>query len=129
MCYLTDDFVVCVCTVLYCTHVSIHPLVYIRTHHIPYASLEDGHTIQGVGLNNEDGKAGGIYVEGFFMFCCVILGKYKGDIVFVVHMVLHVFVRCCVTAMQYKVVSITCTWTWIHVTVWLLSLAGKCYGR
>jgi hypothetical protein len=31
-----------------------------------------------VGINNVDGKAGGIYAEGFLLFCCVILAmQYK----------------------------------------------------
>jgi hypothetical protein len=55
---------------------------------------------QGIGINNVDGKGGGIYVEGFLLFCCVIL------------------------AMQYKAALMTSLWTWIHVTAWLLSLAG-----
>jgi hypothetical protein len=39
---------------------------------------EDGRNIQGVGINNVDGKAGGIYAEGFLLFCCVILAmQYK----------------------------------------------------
>lgn len=39
---------------------------------------EDGRNIQGVGMNNQDGKAGGIYAEGFLIFCCIILAmQYK----------------------------------------------------
>jgi hypothetical protein len=56
---------------------------------------------QGVGMNNLHGRAGGIYVEGFLMFCCVIL------------------------AMQYKVALMTSLWTWIHVAAWFLSIAGQ----
>jgi hypothetical protein len=52
-------------------------------------------------MNNLHGRAGGIYVEGFLMFCCVIL------------------------AMQYKVALMTSLWTWIHVAAWFLSIAGQ----
>lgn len=65
--------------------------------------IESGDIKQGIGINSLEGKSGGIYVEGFLMFCCVIL------------------------AMQYKVALMTSLWTWIHVALWLLSLAGKFY--
>ncbi len=54
---------------------------YIHIHHTYthiHINTEDGRNIQGVGINNEDGKSGGIYVDGFLMFCCVLLSmQYK----------------------------------------------------
>lgn len=31
---------------------------------------------------------------------------------------------CVILAMQYKVALMTSLWTWIHVVVWFLSIAG-----
>lgn len=66
----------------------------------PRSAESDGHSLQGVGLNNSDGKAGGIYVEGFLIYCCVI------------------------AAMIGKVSSMTCTWNSFHWWSHVLSLAG-----
>jgi magnesium-transporting ATPase (P-type) len=66
----------------------------------PRTRESDGHSLQGVGLNDSDGKAGGIYAEGFLLYCCVI------------------------AAMVYKVCSMTCLWNAFHVWSHLLSMAG-----
>lgn len=66
----------------------------------PRMSESDGHSLQGVGLNSSEGKAGGIYAEGFLLYSCVIL------------------------AMVYKVATITCTWNAFHFWSHLLSMWG-----
>lgn len=66
----------------------------------PRTRESDGHSLQGVGLNDGDGKAGGIYSEGFLLYCCVIV------------------------AMVYKVSAMTCLWNAFHVWSHVLSMAG-----
>lgn len=66
----------------------------------PRTRESDGHSLQGVGLNNAEGKSGGIYAEGFLLYCCVIL------------------------AMVYKVSSMTYLWNAFHVWSHVLSMAG-----
>lgn len=66
----------------------------------PRASESDGHSLQGVGLNDADGKAGGIYAEGFLLYCCVI------------------------ASMICKVSAMTYTWNVFHLWSHVLSLCG-----
>jgi magnesium-transporting ATPase (P-type) len=66
----------------------------------PRSAESDGHSLQGVGLNDLDGKAGGIYAEGFLLYCCVIL------------------------SMVYKVSSMTYIWNAFHMWSHFLSLCG-----
>lgn len=53
-----------------------------------------------VEIKNLHGRDGGIYVDGFFLYTCVVL------------------------CMQLKVAYMTNTWTWIHWVLWVGSTAG-----
>jgi len=88
------------CTLAFCEGLALFALAIRFVGGRTRNSMEDGRNIQGVGVNNAHGMAGGIYAEGFLLFCCVVI------------------------AMMYKVAAVTCTWTVIHAAFWLLSLAG-----
>ena len=66
----------------------------------PRSAESDGHSLQGVGLNDTNGKGGGIYCEGFLLYCCVIV------------------------SMVGKVCSMTYTWNAFHGWSHILSMIG-----
>ena len=66
----------------------------------PQSVESGGHSLQGIGLNDDDGKGGGIYVEGFLLYSCVIL------------------------SMIYKACSITYVWNAFHFWAHFLSIIG-----
>ena len=56
--------------------------------------------IDGIGLNDPQGRGGGIYAEGFLLLSCIVI------------------------SMQMKVLFMGSTANWIILTWWLLSIAG-----
>lgn len=66
----------------------------------PESPETSGYSLQGVGLIDSDGKAGGIFAEGFLLYCCVIV------------------------AMVYKVCAMTNLWNIFHVVSHVSSMAG-----
>ena len=53
-----------------------------------------------VEIKNMHGRDGGIYVDGFFLYTCVVV------------------------CMHMKVAYMTNTWTWIHWALWIVSMVG-----
>jgi phospholipid-transporting ATPase len=63
-------------------------------------SREQIYDIDGVGLNDEQGRGGGIYAEGFLLLSCIIM------------------------SMQTKVLFMGTTTNWIMLVWWLISILG-----
>ena len=66
----------------------------------PEASTDEKWDIAGIGLNNVEGQAGGIYVDGYLLLSCMVM------------------------SMQTKVIFMGYTANWISWVFWILSILG-----